>query len=63
MGMTTVLSVNGKEITCEGHLKVLVTLDDGVITKLLIQGMNDAGEIDATIDVLKLSEFCPPLRD
>jgi len=52
--MATVLSVNGKELVCEGHIKVLVTLDDGAVTNLVIQGMNDAGEIDATIDVLKL---------
>jgi hypothetical protein len=52
--VATVLSVNGKEIVCEGHLKVLVTLDGGAVTKLVIQSMNDAGEVDATIDVLKL---------
>jgi hypothetical protein len=59
--METVLTTEGNEITCEGHLRVVMTMDDGVVTGLKFYGLNDAGEVDVTIDAMKLPEFYPSL--
>jgi hypothetical protein len=59
--MKTTLTIDGNEISCDGHLRVAIRMENKAIKKLMIYGLTEEDQIDMTIDVLELPNFYPSL--